>query len=118
MRRLICLCLLLCVPLYGFAMQWGPLLVGTGTTLAHEVAHDQRLQHHLDADGSVHFDNSDASAQHLADHPTSPHPAYPVVPGIAVPPDQLLGMAVPHVPAWLPDPFQDCLQRPPSPFPG
>ena len=115
MRRLFCLFLLICLPLHGFAMQWGPLLAGENQTIGHQLEHDEHVpHHHHEEDGSVHYDDSDESEQHLLDHPTSPQPASPVPPFMAGAPEQLVSLVLMEGASGVPDPLLDCPHRPPA----
>ncbi|GGY85996.1 hypothetical protein ACFFTM_16840 [Pseudoduganella plicata] len=114
MRLLLCLLLTLCLPLQSFALQWEPVLAGK-MTLAHEVEHDKRVQHHHhEKDGTVHYDQSDESAKHVQDHTCTPQPAAVPLPPLPVLPPQLISIVRPDGPAPMPDPFLDCPHRPPS----
>jgi len=112
-RLLLCLLLMLCLPLQSFALQWEHVLVGD-TTLAHEVEHDEHVQHHHDDDGTVHYDQSDESAKHVQDHTCTPQPAALPLPPLTMLPPQLISIVRPDGPAPMPDPLLDCPHRPPS----
>jgi len=112
-RRYFCLLLLICLPLQSFALQGGRLL---SVGIAHELQHDQGIQHHHhDEDGSVHYDKSDESEQHVAEHSASSHSVW--VPA-AAPPQmpvaaaRLLAQAEPV--RFIPAPFLDGPHRPPA----
>ncbi|WP_175016911.1 hypothetical protein [Massilia sp. YMA4] len=113
MRHLLCLLLMLCLPLQSFAAQWEHVLAGE-TTLAHEIAHDEHVQHHHEDDGSIHYDDSDESAQHVQDHTCAGQPAAFAVPLQACTPAQLVSIVHPDGLALTPDPLLDCPHRPPA----
>jgi hypothetical protein len=104
----------MCLPLHGFAMQWGALLAGGDTSIAHEIEHDEHVQHHHEDDGSIHYDDSDESAQHLLDHPASPQPAHMVLPVLPGAPPQLVSTVATEEASYIPDPLLDCPHRPPA----
>ncbi len=115
MRRIIGICLLMCLPLHGFAMQWGALLGGGDTTIAHQIEHDEHVaHHHHDDDGSVHYDDSGESADHMLDHPASPQPVHIAMPVIPVAPEQLVSSVVADAATRIPDPLLECPHRPPA----
>ncbi|NML63450.1 hypothetical protein HHL21_20620 [Massilia sp. RP-1-19] len=118
MRRLICIALLMCLPLQSFALQVGALLSGGGANMAHQIEHDNHVQHHHDGDGSVHYDDSDESAQHAQDHTCSPQPADLSVPKLPSAPEQLVSVLKAEFSRFIPDPYLDDPLRPPSPAPG
>ena len=114
MRRLFCLLLMLSLPLHGFAMQWGTLLSGEHTSVAHEIEHDEGVQHHHDADGVVHYDDSGESTRHMFDHSVTPQPllsALSLLPGA---PEQLVSTVPAHVESHIPDPLLESPLRPPT----
>ncbi|WEF32961.1 hypothetical protein [Pseudoduganella chitinolytica] len=113
MRHLLCLLLMLCLPLQSFALQWEHVLAGD-ITLAHEVEHDEHVQHHHDADGTVHYDNSEDSAHHVQDHSCTPQPAAMPLPLPALVVPEPVGFLRPAGTAAPPDPLLDCPHRPPS----
>ncbi len=113
MRHLLCLLLMLCLPLQSFALPWEHVLAGD-TTLAHEIEHDEHVQHHHDDDGVIHYDDSEESAQHVQDHTCSAQPAAIPMPSLAMLPAQLMSIVRPDGPAPMPDPLLDCPHRPPS----
>ncbi|MGZ9043961.1 MAG: hypothetical protein ACXW24_05960 [Telluria sp.] len=114
MRRFICILLLLCLPLQSFALQGGSLLFGSDSSMAHEIAHEEQVQHHHDDDGSLHYDDSDESAKHLADHSASPEPAGLSVPELSAGPEQLVSVTKPEFSRFIPDPYLDSPLRPPA----
>ena len=114
MRRLICILLLMCLPLQSFAFQGGSSASGPDMTFAHEILHDEQVQHHHDDDGSVHYDNSEESAQHIQDHSCSQQPAGFWMPKRASPPEQLVSVAVLEFYRFIPDPYLDSPLRPPA----
>ena len=115
MRRLICILLMLCLPLQGFAMHGGALLFGSDEGIAHQVAHIEHIEHHHhDADGSVHYDDSEESAQHTQDHSCSPQFAFLAIPYQALAPEPATGAVDATVTGFIPDPFLDSPLRPPA----
>ena len=118
MRRIIYILLLLCLPVYGFAMQGGlPHAYGLGS-LAHEVEHDEGIQHHHEDDGSIHYDESDESFDHAQDHSSSQQPAGASLPTPAVVPEQLVSSLTVFMARAAPEPFLDGPRKPPRPSPG
>lgn len=119
MRRIITLLLLLCLPLYGFAMPGGLSQAYGAGSLAHAVAHDENiLHHHHEDDGSVHYDASEQSLAHAQDHHSCAQPIGVVVPSLIVPPEQLLSSVLIPPAAALTEPFLDGPRKPPRPAPG
>jgi hypothetical protein len=119
LRRIITILLLLCLPMYGFAMQGSlPQAYGAGS-LAHAVAHDENiLHHHHEDDGSVHYDASEKSLAHAQDHHSCAQAIDLLIPLAIVPPEQLLsGVIVPAAEA-LTEPFLDGPRKPPRHAPG
>ena len=114
MRRLICILLLMCLPLQSFAFQVGSSAAGTDMSFAHEILHDEKVQHHHDDDGSVHYDDSAESAQHIQDHSCSQQPVGFWVPKMASPPEQRMSVTVREFSRFIPDPFLDSPLRPPA----
>lgn len=115
MRRIICLLLLVCLPLQGFALPWSMSTPAAG--VLHEIDHDEGRLHHHDDGGSVHYDDSEESAEHLQDH-SSPQPVALIAPQLpGVPPEPAMA-AVGGDSSFLPDPLPDRLQRPPAPSLG
>lgn len=119
MHRLICILLLICLPLQSFAMQGGLLAAASaGQGMAHSLAHAEEIAHHHEHDGSVHYDDSAESVQHLQDHSSSSQAAYPTAPFQPAVQAQLAGAAGDHVAFHIPDPFLGSALRPPAPAPG
>ena len=118
MRRLICLLLLMCLPLQSFALHGVSLVRGGDAGLAHEIAHDEQVQHHHEDDGSIHYDSSDESAQHIQDHSCSQQALYLPAPQLARHPEQLISVTKPEFARFIPEPFLDGPLRPPSPALG
>jgi hypothetical protein len=114
MSRLICILLMLLLPLQGFAMQVGVRAQGEVSSLAHEIEHAEGVSHHHDADGSVHYDDSEESKTHLSD--SSAVQVQPGIPAVVVLPlpSAVTGTAVRGVTAFLPEPVPERPQRPPS----
>ncbi|MGZ8293730.1 MAG: hypothetical protein ACXWVG_11855 [Telluria sp.] len=118
MRRLICILLLLCLPLQSFAMHGGALAFGSDADLVHDAAHDDRIEHHHDTDGSIHFDDSDESAQHVQDHSHSPHAVDIILAKLPAAPEQLVSVLKAEFSRFIPELFLDSPLRPPSPALG
>ena len=114
MRRLLCIFLLMLLPLHSFAMQGGEPFTGKLFDIVHEVEHLKATSHHHNDDGSVHYDDSDESAAHFADHAASPQSAS--LPSGAMPSLVIEPYTIKlYEPAYsLPDPFLEDPQRPPS----
>lgn len=67
-RRLVLILLMIMLPWHASAS-----LVGTGShdlngAVLHAVEHDLRIAHHHHDDGTMHYGESDASQEHLADN--------------------------------------------------
>lgn len=116
MRRLICLLLLVCLPLQSFALQSGALLYARAGdySISHQVDHAEGVEHHHDDNGSVHYDDSAESVQHIQDHSWSSQPAFLSVPYQALPPQQSGSPVDDAVARFIPDPFVDSPLRPPA----
>lgn len=114
MRRFFCIFLLMCLPLHGFAMQWGMLLTGENTTIMHEVEHDEHIQHHHEDDGTIHYDDSGESDDHMLDHPATPHPLHLAIPAFPGAPVQLVSRVLIDADTCIPDPLLDCPHKPPA----
>lgn len=114
MRRILHIFLLLCLPLYGFAMQGSLPLVGGAPLLVHEIEHDEGIAHHHEDDGTVHYDESEESLAHVQDHSTPPQPAGFGLPQLSVPPERLVSRLGPYVARAVPEPFLDGPHRPPA----
>jgi hypothetical protein len=119
-RRLICILLLLCLPLQSFAVQGGALLfVSTsGQGIGHELDHAAEIEHHHDDDGSVHYDGSEESAQHIEDHSSCAQVAFLAVPFQSIAPEQGACAADGALARFIPDPCLDSPLRPPAPTLG
>lgn len=106
--------MLFCLPLYGFAMQ-GSVPTATGVvSLVHTLDHDEGVSHHHEADGSVHYDQSDASTEHTQEHSCAAQPA-----GCGLPRSTLFfGKATAqlgsYVPVVVPEPVLEGPHRPPA----
>lgn len=105
MRRLLCILLMFCLPLQGFAMQG---------SFAHEILHEEHVSHHHEADGSIHFDASDESVQHVQDHSCSTQPGGLFFPALAPTPAQLVETVAIGEVAFIPDPMLEHPHRPPA----
>ena len=116
MRRLFCLFLLILLPLHSFAMQGGWYSSGKAAfSIAHEIDHLAGTSHHHDDEhGGIHYDDSQTSADHLSDHSTAhgcaaiPPSGVPLLAARAI---RTTEMQPQH---YLPDPYPQRLQRPPS----
>lgn len=125
MRRLLHILLLLCLPLYGFAMQGGlPQAPGAASPLQpamllHELEHEQGVaHHHHEEDGSVHYDDSDESREHAQEHSSSTQPAGFGHARLAIPFARPVDTPGFYVARRVPEPFLDGPHRPPSFAPG
>jgi len=119
MRQLFCILLLLCLPLQSIAAQWEHASVQDGLSLRHWVDHDEHVEHHHDDDGTIHYDHSDESAEHLRDHAGTTQPAAMVLAAPLVARTlPWMTLAPPEAATFLPDPIPDCPHRPPSTAPG
>lgn len=113
MRRFIYILLLLCVPLYGFAMQGGLPQAYGSESLAHEIVHEEGIHHHHhEEDGSVHYDESDESFDHVHEHSCA-QPISCSVPSLTVPPEQQVPEPMPFIAQAAPEPFLDGPRKPP-----
>ena len=114
LRRILYILLLLCLPLHGFAMQGGLPHADAMSSLMHELEHAEGVyHHHHDGDGSVHYNQSDESVEHVQDHSCSPHPAGFSLPALIVPPEQQVSKLAPFVADAVPEPFLDGPRKPP-----
>ncbi|KRB92357.1 hypothetical protein ASE26_05070 [Duganella sp. Root198D2] len=103
-----------CLPLQGFARHWSEDIQTGDRSFAHGVLHDEHVSHHHEADGSIHFDASDESVQHVQDHSCSPQPTGLLLPAVAAAPDQLVEIVSARVIAYIPDPMLELPHRPPA----
>lgn len=117
LRRIVYLFLLLCLPLYGFAMQ-GSLPAAGAASLVHElehvVEHNAGAHHHHEDGGSVHYDESDESLDHALEHSSPLQPAGFGLPRLTVPPEQAVSELGPYVAQAVQEPFLDGPHRPPA----
>jgi hypothetical protein len=113
LRRIVHILLLLCLPLYGFAMQGSAQHAYGAATLAHVLEQGERIQHHHDDDGSVHYDNSEASREHSQDHSSCAQVATCSFPRPVTPPEQPTGEVAGALARPAPDPFLDGPRKPP-----
>lgn len=119
MRRILYILLLLCLPLHGFAMQGGLPHADATSSLMHGLEHAEGVyHHHHQGEGSVHYDQSDESVEHVQDHSCSPHPAGFSLPALIVPPEQQVSKLAPFVADAVPEPFLDGPRKPPRLTPG
>jgi hypothetical protein len=114
MRRLFCILLMFCLPLQGFAMQWSSAIQVEDVSFAHEILHEEHVSHHHEDDGSIHFDASEESVQHVQDHFCSPQPGGFFVPELVTAPARLVEtLSVAEV-TFIPDPMLEQPLRPPA----
>jgi hypothetical protein len=114
-RRLFCIFLMILLPMHSFAMQGGWYSSASAFDISHELDHLVGAAHHHDDDhGSVHYDNSGDSSRHSAEHSAGHSCA--ALPSTELPllTISVSGAAIPETPHYLPDPFPERLQRPPS----
>lgn len=94
-------------------MQWGRAL-NADITILHAIEHDEHVSHHHDGDGAIHYDNSDASAEHSGDHPGSPQPAALILSfDAAMAPQRVMETAA-DLCSFLPGLTPHCPYRPPA----
>jgi hypothetical protein len=117
-RRLFCILLLICLPLQGFAMQLGGLHSLVDSSLSHEIDHQQRVEHHHDDDGTVHYDSSEASAEHIQHDCAGPCQFLIPDDAPAAQPKRMQGEAPLARPSHLSNPDLEDPERPPVPAPG
>jgi hypothetical protein len=113
-RRIIQLFLLLCLPLYGFAMQGSLPPVAGAATLVHEIEHEKGIHHHHEDDGSVHYDESDESLDHAQEHSSPSQPVGFDLPRLAFPSEHPAVERGPYIAQAVPEPFLDGPHRPPA----
>ncbi|MEW6371152.1 MAG: hypothetical protein AB1584_09460 [Pseudomonadota bacterium] len=115
MRRIVHILLLLCLPLYGFAMQGSLPPAGDAVSFVHELEHDEGVpHHHHEEDGSVHYDESDESLDHAQEHSSPLQPVGFGLPRLVLPPEQPVSELGPYVARSVPEPFLEGPHRPPS----
>lgn len=95
-------------------MQWGQALQADNLSFAHEVLHDEQVSHHHEDDGSIHFDTSDESVQHVQDHSCSPQPTGLFASELVAAPVQLVETIVVAEVTFIPDPMLEHPHRPPA----
>lgn len=117
-RRIVHILLLFCLPLYGFAMQGSLPPVAGAAPLAHALAHDEGIHHHHEEDGSVHYDESDASLDHAQEHSSSCQPAGCGFPRLTIAPERAASATGAYLVQAVPEPFLDGPHRPPAFAPG
>ena len=102
------------LPLHAFALQGNWFSSGNASNFAHEMEHAQGESHHHESDGSVHYDESDESSQHAADHSCFQQMA--ALPSMSVPslPLPIASEIIASTGLDLRDGFPDRPQRPPS----
>lgn len=114
-RRLLCILLLALLPLHGFAAPGGELVAGLWADIAHEVEHLKGVSHHHDDDGSIHFDDSGESSQHIAEHSASCHQVAALSSFTGLQTNFVFSIvALPESGSYLPDPILKLPQRPPQ----
>jgi len=86
--------------------------------ISHELLHDEGVSHHHDDDGSIHFDASEESAQHVQDHSCASQPAGLFVPELIAAPIQLVETITLSENLFIPDPMLEQPHRPPAPALG
>jgi len=115
LRRIVYILLLLCLPMYGFAMQGSLPPVADAVSLIHELEHDEGIHHHHhEDDGSIHYDESDASLDHAHEHSSPSQPVGFGLPHLVLPPEQPVSELGPYVAQAVPEPFLDGPHRPPA----
>ena len=115
LRRIVHLLLLLCLPLYGFAMQGGLPPVAEAVSLVHMLEHDRDIHHHHhEDDGTVHYDESDESLDHAHEHCSSSQPVGFGFPRLVLPALQPVSEPGPYIAQAVPEPFLDGPHRPPA----
>ncbi len=118
MRRFFCILLLLCLPLQGFAMQWGMAWASDAAPPAqevvHEVMHEEHISHHHEEDGTLHVDDSEESVQHVQDHSVPPQPVTLTASLAPIAPPELVSPVVAERVQIIPDPMLECPHRPPA----
>jgi hypothetical protein len=86
--------------------------------LLHELHHEQGIDHHHEDDGSIHYDASEESKEHVQQQCTSPCqfllPGTATVAAHQLPPDAL----PPARATFIPDPDLEDPERPPVFAPG
>jgi len=118
-RRILHILLLLCLPLYGFAMQGGLPPAADAVSLAHEMEHEMGVQHHHhDDDSSIHYDASDASLDHAHEHSSSPQPVGFGLPRPVLPAEPPVSEPGSYIAQAVPEPFLDGPHKPPASAPG
>lgn len=102
------------MPLYSIAMHGGWSDAGNAFDLTHEAAHLGGSSHHHMDDGSLHFDDSEESAQHHADHTASCHAValLSIGPSHFAPTVRTVNMTELH--EYIPDHVPEQPQRPPQ----
>jgi hypothetical protein len=109
---------MLCLPLQTLALQWEPAFAADSVTvsLAHALEHAEHVEHHHEADGSIHYDDSEESAQHMHMHDHLCGAQFCMVDGVPqlTPPSQVGREAWAEPAFHVPNPFLDNPQRPPA----
>lgn len=115
MRRIVHILLLFCLPLYGFAMQGSLPSVEDTVSLVHELEHDEGIHHHHhEEDGSIHYDESDESLDHVHEHSSSSQPVGLGLPHLILPAENPMSELGPYIAQTVPEPFLDGPHRPPA----
>ena len=123
MRRILHILLLLCLPLYAFAMQGETTPAGMpapgAQVLVHVLEHQAGIaHHHHEEDGSTHYDDSKESLDHVQEHSSCQQPANVSLPRLGSPPETLLSRVLAYRARTVLEPFLDGPHRPPAFVPG
>lgn len=95
-------------------MQGGMPPVDGATSLVHALEHQEGVQHHHEADGSVHYDDSEESLDHAQEHSSPMQPVGFGVLRLAIPPEQAGSEPGSYLAQAVPEPFLDGPHRPPA----
>ena len=118
MLRLLCLLLLVLLPLQSLASQKGGVRAPGDAAVLHEIAHAEEVLHHHDDDGTIHYDDSSESLQHVDDHCSCSHLCLLIPAFATLSEDAGTQARYPDPVSFIPDPWLDDPQRPPSHTPG
>ena len=102
---------MICLPLQAFAWQGSTLPLGG---IEHQLDHENDVHHHHEDDGSVHYDHSEESVDHVQDGSSSAQPFNLAVPNVLVAPGPAASMLAVDVQRFIPKPFLDGPHRPPA----
>ncbi len=118
MRQLLCILLLICLPLQSFASQSAGVRQPDAAGLRHVLDHAEDRHHHHEGDGSIHYDESDESVEHTCEGSPAPQQSL-LNPAPALVCQLVISRAdSPDLAAYLPLPYLEVPQRPPSFAPG